>query len=100
MQSKKVADNSDKLATGRAQIDTFLRREPRAEREKNLGPRVGHLDGLGTALIDIYETGPNHPIKTDLLDQVVSIIRRKKRPDERVRAIANLMRGWQKVRRD
>ena len=51
-------------------------------------------DGLGSALIEIYEAGAAHPVKADLLDQVVSIIRRKKTPDERVREIANLMRCW------
>lgn len=56
-------------------------------------------DGLGSALIEMYEAGAAHPIKIDLLDQVVSIIRRKKTPDERVREIANLMRCWQQIRR-
>jgi hypothetical protein len=51
-------------------------------------------DGLGSALIEMYEAGSAHSIKADLLDQVVSIIRRKKTPDERVREIANLIRRW------
>ena len=54
---------------------------------------------LGTALIEIYETGEEHPIKIDLLDKVFSIMRRKDRRDERVREIANLMRDWQQMRR-
>lgn len=63
------------------------------------GPEVDavvmHLDGLGRALIAIHEAGAEHSIKADLLDQVVLIIRRGKRPDERVREIASWMRGWQ-----
>ena len=54
---------------------------------------------LGTALIELYEAGEKHPTKTDLLDKVVSIIRRNDRQDERVREIANLMRDWQQMRR-
>jgi len=55
------------------------------------------MDSLGTALIEIYEAGAEDPIKIDLLDQVVSIMRQK---DRRVRAqeIANLMRRWQQMR--
>jgi hypothetical protein len=48
-------------------------------------------------LVEIYDAGTERPI--DLLDQVVSIIRREKRPDERMRDIAILMRDWQQVRR-
>jgi hypothetical protein len=54
---------------------------------------------LGTALIEIYQAGEEHPIKIDLLDKVFSIMRRKDRRDERVREIANLMRDWQQMRR-
>jgi len=50
---------------------------------------------LGTALIEIYEADEKHPVKIDLLDQVVGIMRRKDGRDERVRDIANLMRDWQ-----
>ena len=50
---------------------------------------------LGTALIDIYEAREEHPIKADVLDQVVSIMRREDRQHVRVQEIANLMRGWQ-----
>ena len=53
---------------------------------------------LGTALIQLYEASEKHPIKTDLLEQVVAIIRRNDRRDERVRDIANLMRDWQENR--
>jgi hypothetical protein len=52
---------------------------------------------LGTALIEIYEAGAENPIKIDLLDQVVSIMRRKDR-QVRVEEIANLMRDWQQMR--
>jgi len=55
---------------------------------------------LGTALIDLYEADEERGIKADLLDQVVSIMRREDRRDERVQEIANLMRGWQKMHRD
>ena len=54
---------------------------------------------LGTALIEIYEAREEDPIKTDLLDQVVSIMRRKDGRDVRVQEIANLMRDWQQMRR-
>jgi hypothetical protein len=54
---------------------------------------------LGTALIEIYEADETHPVKMDLLDQVVSIMRRKGERDERVQEIANLMRDWQQKRR-
>lgn len=54
---------------------------------------------LGTTLVDIYEADEEHPAKIDLLDQVVSIMRRKEGRDERVRDIANLMRDWQEMRR-
>ena len=52
---------------------------------------------LGTALIEIYEADAEDPIKIDLPDQVISIMRLK---DRRVRAqeILNLMRGWQQMR--
>jgi hypothetical protein len=49
-------------------------------------------------LIEIYEADAEDPIKIDLLDQVVSIMRRKDRR-ERVQEIENLMRGWQQMRR-
>jgi hypothetical protein len=86
MESKKVA-NSAEVDARRAQVDAS---ELRAELAK---------PWLGTALIEMYEAGAEHPIKTDLLDQFVSIIRRKDRRDERAREIANLIRGWQRVRR-
>jgi hypothetical protein len=54
---------------------------------------------LGTALIEIYEAHEEHPSKIDLLDQVVSIIRRKDGRDLRVQEVASLMRNWQQVRR-
>ena len=54
---------------------------------------------LGTALIEIYEAREEHLIKTDLMDQVVSIMRRKDRRDARVQEIADLMRDWQQMRR-
>jgi hypothetical protein len=56
---------------------------------------VWDIDRLGSALIAIHEAGAEHSIKADLLDEVVLIIRRRKRPDERVREIASLMRVWQ-----
>jgi len=55
---------------------------------------------LGTALIEIYETDESRPVKMDLLDQVVSIMRRKEGRDERVQEIARLMRDWQQMHRD
>lgn len=93
MQSKKVANRAE-VDARTAQVAPFLGREDHWD----LG--VERLDGLGTALIAIYEAGVEDPIKTDLLDQFVSIIRRKGRPDERAREIAKLMRGWQQMRRD
>jgi hypothetical protein len=57
----------------------------------------GRFDLLGTALSAMQSA--EHSIKGDLLDQVVSIVRRRKTSEERVREIANLMRGWQ-VRND
>lgn len=93
MQSKKVADNGSEIDARRVQVDASLGFELHAASEKHCGPVAGHLDGLGAALIEMYETGAEYPIKTDLLDQVVSIIRRKKRPEERIREIANLMRA-------
>ena len=99
MQSKKVANGAEVDARG-SQVATFLERELRAESENRWDLAVERLDGLGTALIEIYEAGAEHPIKIDLLDQFVSIIRRKGRPDERAREIAKLMRGWQQIRRD
>jgi hypothetical protein len=57
----------------------------------------GHLDGLGIVLVALHEA--EHSIKADLLDQVVSIIRRRKRPDECVQEIANLVR-YRQVRND
>jgi hypothetical protein len=62
-----------------------------------LGPVLEHLDELGAALIEQYEASVEHPIKIDLLDQVVSIVKRNTRPDERAREIANLVRGWQQM---
>jgi hypothetical protein len=55
---------------------------------------------LGTALIDLYEACDERGIKAELLDQVVCIMRRENRRDERVQEIANLMRGWQEMHRD
>jgi hypothetical protein len=60
---------------------------------------VRQLDGLGTALTAIHEVGAEPSIKADLLDQVVSIIRCGKTPDERVREIASLMRGLANAQR-
>jgi hypothetical protein len=87
MNSKRVA-NSAEVGARTAPVDATKRR---AEPVK---------PWLGTALIAIYEAGAEHPTKTDLLDQLVSIIRRKDRPDERAREIANLIRSWQQVGRD
>ena len=86
MGSKSVA-NSAELDTPRVQVDPS---ERRAELAKLW---------LGTALIEIYDADAEYPIKIDLLDQLVSIIRRENRPDERAREIANLMRDWQAMRR-
>jgi hypothetical protein len=77
MESKKVA-NSAEVDARRAQVERHW---------------------LGTALTEIYEAGAEHPTKTDLLDQFVSIIRRKDRLDERAREIASLIRSWQQMRR-
>jgi hypothetical protein len=55
---------------------------------------------LGTALIDLYEAYDERGIKAELLDQVVCIMRRENRREERVQEIANLMRGWQEMHRD
>ena len=55
---------------------------------------------LGTALVEIYETDESQRIKTDLLDQVVSIVRRNDKRDERAEEIAALMRNWQQMRGD
>jgi hypothetical protein len=98
MQSKKVANRAEVNARG-AQVAPILERELRAESEDHWDLGVERLDGLGTALVEIYEAGGEHPIKIDLLDQFVSIIRRKGRPDERAREIAKLMRGWEQMRR-
>jgi hypothetical protein len=86
MGSRRVA-NSAEVDARRAKVDSSKRHAELAKR------------WLGTALIEIYEAGAEHPIKTDLLDQFVSIIRRKDRPDERAREIADLIRGWQQMRR-
>jgi hypothetical protein len=51
------------------------------------------LDGLGTALIAMH--GAEHSIKGDLLDQIVSIVRRRKASEECVQEIASLMRDRQ-----
>jgi hypothetical protein len=59
---------------------------------------VGRPNGLGAVLIEVYEVGAEHPIKTDMLDQVVSIVRRIRGPDERAREIANLIRSWKQMR--
>jgi hypothetical protein len=86
MRSKQIANGAE-VDARRAQIGHCERRAELAKR------------WLGTALIEIYEAGAEHPAKIDLLDQLVSIIRRKDSPDERAREIANLMRGWQQIRR-
>ena len=57
---------------------------------------VGCPNGLGAALVEVYGAGAAHA-KVDMLDQVVSIIRRIRKPDERAREIANLMRDWHQV---
>jgi hypothetical protein len=66
--------------------------------ESTTSDRRAGMHLLGTALIEIYEADAEDPIKIDLLDQVVSIMRRKDRR-ERVQEIENLMRGWQQMRR-
>jgi hypothetical protein len=96
MPSKKVA-NSAEVDARRAQVAPFFERELRAESENHWDLAVERLDGFGAALIEIYEAGAEHPFKIDLLDQFVSIIRRKGRPDERAREIAKLVRGWQQM---
>lgn len=96
---QKVAASWALVDARRTRVDASLARTFRVESEDQRGPVVGHLNGLGPALIKIYEAGEEHPMKIDLLDQVVSIIRRQKRPDERVREIAILMRDWQQARR-
>jgi hypothetical protein len=55
---------------------------------------------LGTALIDIYEAREDDAIKIDLLEQVVSIMRREDKREARVQQIANLMQNWQQMRRN
>jgi hypothetical protein len=72
---------------------------------KCVSPRLEHntrrasgMHWLGTALIDLYEASEKDTIKTDLLEQVVAIIRRQDRRDERVREIMDLMRDWQQIR--
>src|SRR5215472_1837966 len=98
MQSKKVVEIRAEVGAQRTPVDASLGREFPHESER--GPVVGHLNGLGPALIDAYEAGAEYPTKMDLLDQVVSIVRRKKRADERVLEIAILMRNWQEMCRD
>ena len=58
---------------------------------------VGYPNGLGAALVEVYGVGAAHA-KIDMLDQVVSIIRRIRKPDDRAREIANLMSGWHQMR--
>jgi hypothetical protein len=58
---------------------------------------LGCPNGLGAALVEIYGAGAAHA-KIDMLDQVVSIIRRIRKPDERAREIADLMSGWHQMR--
>jgi hypothetical protein len=99
MQSKKVAGGGALVDARRTRVDASLARAFCVESENHWDPVVGHLNGLGPALIKIYEAGEEHPMKIDLLDQVVSIIRREKGPDERVREIAILIRDWQQARR-
>jgi hypothetical protein len=48
-------------------------------------------------LVEMYEAGAEHRVKIELLDQVVSIIRCQRRPDERFREIASLIRGWRRT---
>ena len=55
---------------------------------------------LGTALIDLYEASEERRIKTDLLDQVVSILRRENKREVRVQEIASLMQRWQQMQRE
>jgi hypothetical protein len=59
----------------------------------------GGMHWLGTTLIEIYESDAKEPAKIDLLEQIVSIVRREDRQDERVREIASLIRDWQQLRR-
>lgn len=68
--------------------------------EHHVGSTDSDMHWLGTALIEIYEAREENPIKMDLLDQIVSIMRRKDRRDARVEEIANLMRDWRQMRRD
>jgi len=99
MRSNKAARGAE-IDPMTAQVDSSLEREFPAKIKAALAPgRRSRLDGLGSALIEIYEAGAEHPIKIDLLDQFVSIIRRKGGSDERAREIAKLMRGWQQIRR-
>jgi len=100
MQSKKVVEIRAEVGAQGTPVDASLGRGFPDESEQHRGPVVGHLNGLGPALIDAYEAGAEYPTKMDLLDQVVSIVRRKKRPDERVLEIAILMRNWQEMCRD
>lgn len=96
---QKVAASCAPVDARSTRVEVSLARKFRVESENQLGPVVGHLNGLGPALIKVYEAGEEHPMKIDMLDQVISIIRRQKRPDERVREIAILMRDWQQTRR-
>jgi hypothetical protein len=59
-----------------------------AETAPEVGAVAGHIDRLGSVLIAIHEAGAGHSIKADLLDEVVLIVRRGKRPEECVRDIA------------
>jgi hypothetical protein len=95
MQSKRVADRSDNVDVRRARVVPSC--ELRTESEKHCGQVVPHLDWLGTALVEMYDAGAEHAVKMELLDQVVSIIRRKRRLDERLREIASLIHGWRRT---
>jgi hypothetical protein len=90
MQSKKVA-GSAQVDVRSVQVAPSLERELHTESEDHWDLAAERLDGFGPALIEISEAGAEHRIKTDLLDQFVSIVRRKHRPDERAREIAKLM---------
>ena len=96
---QKVAASCALVDARRTRVDASFVRTFRVESENHWGPVEGHFNGLGPALIKIYEAREEYPMKIDMLDQVVSIIRRQKRPDERVREIAILMRDWQQTRR-
>ena len=72
-----------------------MRRMEVAEHGPGVDAVVGRIDRLGSVLIAMHEAGAGQSIKADLLDEVVSIVRREKRSADCVREIADLMRVWQ-----